>query len=144
MTRWPKSARVHSARAVVVRAGFGLEVEDERGRVESHPGALLYIPDARLLARLVEHVGLEIELVVALEDSGQATQLARAAGVLERRDRRRTRPIAWHKQPLGRMSDRKLARRLGVSSTTVLRARRARNIPAFPRSVKAYAERWGV
>lgn len=42
--------------------------------------------------------------------------------------------INWNKQPLGKVSDRSLAKKLGVAQPTVWRARTSRGIQAYPRS----------
>lgn len=43
--------------------------------------------------------------------------------------------IDWDKEPLGKLSDYKLAKRLGVSRGSVIRARKARGIKAEGRPV---------
>lgn len=43
--------------------------------------------------------------------------------------------IDWEQQPLGELSDYRLARRLGVSRGSVIRARKARGIKANGRPV---------
>jgi len=45
--------------------------------------------------------------------------------------------IQWDKQPLGQMSDPRLAKQLGVTHKAVCQARRVRNIPSFTEQQRA-------
>lgn len=49
--------------------------------------------------------------------------------------------IDWSQQPLGKLSDRELAHKLGLAKGSVNHARRLRKIPPFKRSVVAGAAR---